>query len=108
MEQTRNRDFRYPAFAAALMIVGAVTGFGLGGVRTRPVSAASSATTISSSSATAAPASGGAAVLPRPSNDVFPAIAKAETSAVVNVTTSQTVQMTSFEGAPDQLFGRRF
>jgi serine protease Do len=66
-----------------------------------------STSTSTNAPAPAAPASN-AAYLPRPANDVFPAIAKAETSAVVNVTTSQSVQMTSFEGLPEQLFGRRF
>jgi serine protease Do len=99
MEQTKHRDLRYPAIALGLMMLGAVTGFSLGGGR--PASPASNP------AAAAAPA-GGAAFLPRPANDVFPAIAKAETSAVVNVTTSQTVQMANFEGPFEQFFGRRF
>src|SRR5215472_6327935 len=101
MDQTKHRDMQFPAMAAGLMVLGTLTGFGLAGAAHPAAAAASSA------AATAAPASG-ALPLPRPANDVFPAIAKAETSAVVNVTTSQSVQMTSFEGAPEELFGRRF
>ncbi|HMF08572.1 MAG TPA: Do family serine endopeptidase [Thermoanaerobaculia bacterium] len=114
MEQARHRnDFRYPAFAAGLLVLGAVTGIGLGGTRSRAAAASAttststSASTSASAPAVVAPASS-AAYLPRPANDVFPAIAKAETSAVVNVTISQSVQQTSFEGLPEQFFGRRF
>jgi len=99
MEQTRHRDLRYPAIALGLMLLGAVTGFSLGN--------AHPASPPSGPAAATAPA-GGAAFLPRPANDVFPAIAKAETSAVVNVTTSQTVQMANFEDPLQQFFGRRF
>ncbi|HEY6930886.1 MAG TPA: hypothetical protein VJA66_14505, partial [Thermoanaerobaculia bacterium] len=103
MEQNTHKDFRYPALAAGLMVLGALTGFGFAGAL--PHGAA--APPASSAAVTAAEATG-ASYLPRPANDVFPAIAKAETSAVVNVTTSQSVQMTSFEGLPEQLFGRQF
>jgi serine protease Do len=89
---------RYPAIALGLMMLGAITGFSLGGGR--PASPASSPAT-----AAAAPS---ATDLPRPANDVFLAIAKAETAAVVNVTTSQTVQMANFEGPFEQFFGKRF
>src|ERR1700747_224227 len=98
MEQTRHKDLRYPAIAVGLMMLGAVTGFSLGGGR--PASPASSPA--------AAAAATGAAYLPRPANDVFPPTAKAETPAVVNVTTSQTVQMANFEGPFEQFLGRRF
>ncbi|HEX7251371.1 MAG TPA: Do family serine endopeptidase [Thermoanaerobaculia bacterium] len=103
MEQTRPKDFRYPALAAGLMVLGALTGFGFAGALPH------AAVAPSTSAAAVAPAAAtGTSYLPRPSNDVFPAIAKAETSAVVNVTTTQSVQMTSFEGLPEQLFGRQF
>jgi serine protease Do len=97
MEQARHRDLRYPAFAAGLMLLGALTGFSVAGARPAGSPPTPEAKTTAAS---------GAAYLPRPGNDVFPAIAKAETPAVVNVTTSQTVQMTSFEGLPEQFFGR--
>ena len=101
MEETgRRRNFRYPAIAAGLVLLGALTGYLFAG-SARP---AGSSTPEAAAPATA----GGAAILPRPANDVFPAIAKAETSAVVNITTTQTVQMTRFEGLPEQFFGRRF
>jgi serine protease Do len=88
---------RYPAIAMGLMMLGAITGFSLGGAK--PASPASSPAPAAAPSAT---------YLPRPANDVFPAIAKAETAAVVNVTTSQTVQMSNFEGPFEQFFGKRF
>jgi len=102
MEETRHKDLRYPALALGLMLIGAVTGFSLGG--THPAAASPSGP----SPAAGASAGTSAASLPRPSNDVFPAIAKAETPAVVNITTTQTVSMSSIEGLPDQHFGRRF
>jgi serine protease Do len=100
MDQTRERNSRNPALAAGLMLLGALTGFSLADAR----SSGSPSTPAAAAPATA----GGAAFLPRPANDVFPAIAKAETPAVVNITTTQTVQMTRFEGLPEQFFGRRF
>ena len=82
MEQTgRRRNFRYPAIAAGLVLLGALTGYLFAG-SARP---AGSSTPEAAAPATA----GGAALLPRPANDVFPAIAKAETSAVGNITTTR-------------------
>ncbi|HEV8117400.1 MAG TPA: Do family serine endopeptidase [Thermoanaerobaculia bacterium] len=102
MEQTRHKDLRYPAIAAGLMLLGVMTGFSFAGAR--PAGSPSTPAAAAAAPATA----GGAAYLPRPANDVFPAIAKAETPAVVNITTTQTVQMSRLEGMPEQFFGRRF
>jgi len=96
-KRTKHGDMRYPAIALGLMLLGAITGFSLGGARPAPAAA----------TAAAAPA-GSQTYLPRPANDVFPAIARAETAAVVNVTTSQTVQMANFQDPFEQFFGRRF
>ena len=100
MEPERRRSFRYAGLAAGIVLLGAFTGF--------TVTSARAAGSPPAPAASPAATQGGAAFLPRPANDVFPAIAKAETAAVVNVTTLQTVQMASFEGMPEQFFGRRF
>jgi serine protease Do len=99
MEKASNTDLRYPAIALGLMLLGAVTGFSLGGARP--------ASPVASPAAAAAAPAPAQTYVSRPASDVFPAIAKAETAAVVNVTTSQTVQMTNSEGPLDEFLGRR-
>jgi serine protease Do len=102
MEQKTHRSVPYLAIAATLLLLGGITGFGLGSAVPHPAASPAAA------AASTAPATSAATSLPRPANDVFPAIAKAETPAVVNVTTSQTVQLTSLEWPFEQFFGQRF